>query len=157
MNIYVGISPVVHLIQCVFHSHFPLIYFIPWAPIGNNLSWLCLPSICHKESQLLLPALQWPIFIKCKPQKSSPASLCPYFPVQQSISGSSTASLGFRVKLCRGEKTPAYGMRQKQEVTSGSSRLHLHISCHWHRSASGEACLRNISILGYLKLHKENR
>lgn len=95
MNIYAGTLPVVHLIQCVFHSHFPLIYFIPWAPIGNDLCWLCLPGICHKGSQLLLLTLQQTIMIKCKPQKSSPASLFPHFPRQQSINGSSTAPLGF--------------------------------------------------------------
>lgn len=137
MNIYAGISPVVHLIQCVFHSHFPLIYFIPWAPIGNDLSWLCLPGICHEESWLL-PTLQQPVTIKREPQKSSPASLHPCFPTYRSITGSPTAPLGFTDSNFIGE-------RRSQLVG-------------WDRTngpASEEMCLPNTNVMEHLKLHRE--
>lgn len=143
MNIYAGNLPVVHLIQCVFHSHFPPIYFIPGAPIGNDLSWLCLPSICHKESWLLLPTLQRPTRSNIK-LRNHPWPHC--VPAPHSTPGT------YRLRPQRGQKIPAYGMRQNWQATCGIQGY----TCTFHRPAWEEVCLQNISVLWYLKLHKGN-
>lgn len=148
MNIYAGILPVVHLIQCVFHSHFLLIYFIPWAPIGNDLFWPCLPSICRKESRLLLPTLQQQI------TPSLTVSLLPNVAVDQWALHSTPRF--YKVKLYSGKKIPTDGMRQNWQVTCGIQGY----TCTFFATVTDQhqkRCAFKTCVLGYLKLQKESQ